>query len=1120
MKLTCPTENRLREFLEGTVSDAEAEQISVHVEDCASCELVLSRLESSQDPVLARLRDGLRIERFLNEPELCRLRNTADLSLTDTSAEPEAEEHFARGKRLRDYRLVRKIGEGGMGTVYQAVHVHLGKSVALKILPTDKLRSKNSVSRFRQEMRAVGSVSHPNVVSASDAGTVDGQHFLVMELVEGADLARIIHGRGPLSVADACKIIHQAAIGLQHAHDNGLVHRDVKPSNLMLATDGTVKVLDLGLAGLNNTEFESTANVVVGDRLTSVGQIMGTLDYMAPEQITASTRVDGRADIYALGATLFQLLTKRTPCGDRSADTPERIEAVLHQPPLDIATFRTDVPEGLRVLLREMLAKSPQDRPQSASDLASELSRFTADADLVALAEECKTSLDMPSADVDVTDDVSFVVARSESQPKVDSIRLPNRIRRNRSILAFAAAVLLLVTLAVYSAITFRTEHGTVEVTFPNGVNAADVRLALDKDGKTVRVMEMSGRWTVDIEAGRYDMRLLSGDEQFELVAGVLTVKSGQTSIVQIRQIPRHTTTPPNIEEIFRRGQYEQAAELAEREASRNPDDRPNHGRAAVMWLYVGLQDRDNERARERFEYHRNWLADRWSKTGEAPRTIPRICCMQANPPGDLGRMVAAIIEEADRYPQEAWQYAHSRMVVLYRLRHYEKALEALQECRRLAPRDPMRVAVDHLWSAMILHNMGQIAAGIGDLQMALQLIHEDRPQDGRAISSKLFDFVESHAALEEASRMTWEMTEPPTQVEASTPYSLCVDDFRLSKWRSSSDPITSAALSADGKVAVLGLGWRPGTWEWWKVDDFDEESLCVSDNEVVRRQGGQPIRSVAIHPFMEIAALGRWYGAVDVVHLADGKILATYETSIGKLRKANSVRFSEGGRNLLIGYQSNRLVDWIWRDDKVSAQHTFPQPVWKVFETQGGNIGVGGQLWNRHTGATRTLVEGATISALSPDGNIAIVRRGPHLQLFDVRRNEVAGTLEFESEATNVVPFWEANHLITGHKNGEIRCHDILTRESILLGSLHQNHGVEQMEVDASGRYLLTATGKRINRGQANDHQIAIWRLSDGLLSKSKAALTSSADHVDGRRRQVRQQIHRELVQASGTAR
>ena len=376
MKLTCPTKNRLREFLEGSVADADADQISDHVEDCQTCDLVLSTLESEQSDLLKELREGIRTESLLQEPEFEKLRNTARFSQADTTASADVDEHPQTGKRLRDYRLVKKIGEGGMGTVYQAFHVHLAKHVALKILPSDKLRSKQSVARFRQEMRAVGQVNHPNVVSASDAGTIDGQHFLVMELVQGADLARIIHDRGPLKVADACEIVRQAAIGLQHAHDNGLVHRDVKPSNIMLALNGSVKLLDLGLAGLNNSEFESTANVVVTDRLTSVGQIMGTLDYMAPEQITASPEVDGRADIYALGATLFQLLTGRTPCGDRSEETPQRIEAVLHKPPLDIRALRNDVPEELCTLLLKMLAKKPEDRPVAAIDVAQRTNTF------------------------------------------------------------------------------------------------------------------------------------------------------------------------------------------------------------------------------------------------------------------------------------------------------------------------------------------------------------------------------------------------------------------------------------------------------------------------------------------------------------------------------------------------------------------------------------------------------------------------------------------------------------------------------------------------------------------------------------------------------------------------
>ena len=180
VKLTCPSTNRLRDFLEGSVSDADADQISDHVEGCSSCDHVLSSLESEQSDLLNDLREGVRTESLLQEPEFEKLRNTARFSQADTTALSDVDEHPETGKRLRDYRLVRKIGEGGMGTVYQAVHVHLAKHVALKILPADKLRSAQAVKRFRQEMRAVGKVNHANVVSASDAGTVDGQHFLVM----------------------------------------------------------------------------------------------------------------------------------------------------------------------------------------------------------------------------------------------------------------------------------------------------------------------------------------------------------------------------------------------------------------------------------------------------------------------------------------------------------------------------------------------------------------------------------------------------------------------------------------------------------------------------------------------------------------------------------------------------------------------------------------------------------------------------------------------------------------------------------------------------------------------------------------------------------------------------
>ncbi|MGI9445601.1 MAG: protein kinase domain-containing protein, partial [Rubripirellula sp.] len=521
MKLTCPTKNRLRDFLEGSISDADADQISDHVEGCLSCDQFLTGLESEQSDLLQELREGVRTESLLQEPEFERLRDIARFSQADTTAPSEVDEHPVAGKRLRDYHLVKKIGEGGMGTVYQAFHVHLAKHVALKILPADKLQYGQSVKRFRQEMRAVGKVNHPNIVSASDAGTIDGQHFLVMELIQGADLARIIHERGLLNVADACEIVRQAAIGLQHAHDTGLVHRDVKPSNIMLALDGGVKLLDLGLAGLNNTEFESTANVVVTDRLTSVGQIMGTLDYMAPEQIKASPEVDGKADIYALGATLFQLLTGRTPCGDRSAGTPQRIEAVLHKPPLEIAQFRSDVPEELRSLLLKMLAKNPEDRPQSAIDVASELKHSASDADLVALAQECLTSLDIPSADVDVTDDVSFVVSRN-TQPQDEG-----NSRRPFTAVALAGFFLALVAAVVYY---IQTENGIVRI------EVTDPSLKVAINDQTITMTEGNKKPLI-IRAGEQSLVVRQGDSDFEFETNRFQIRRGDKIAFKVERL-------------------------------------------------------------------------------------------------------------------------------------------------------------------------------------------------------------------------------------------------------------------------------------------------------------------------------------------------------------------------------------------------------------------------------------------------------------------------------------------------------------------------------------------------------------------------------------------------------
>ena len=244
-------------------------------------------------------------------------------------------------RRLGDYELLEQIGQGGMGTVYRARHVLLNQTVAVKVLPPHLLEDSQAVARFRQEMLSTGSLNHPHLIRALNAGADRGCHFLVTEFVDGITLRDLVDQLGPLPWGASCELVRQAAVGLQYVHVHGLVHRDIKPANLMLTRDGTVKILDLGLARerIRTTHRE----------LTQAGQPMGTIDYMAPEQWLDSSSVDIRADIYSLGGTLFFLLAGKTPAAaDSQATQPWRAAGRQPGPPASLSSQRPDCPKELQ----------------------------------------------------------------------------------------------------------------------------------------------------------------------------------------------------------------------------------------------------------------------------------------------------------------------------------------------------------------------------------------------------------------------------------------------------------------------------------------------------------------------------------------------------------------------------------------------------------------------------------------------------------------------------------------------------------------------------------------------------------------------------------------------------
>ena len=286
-----------------------------------------------------------------------------------------------KGLVFGEYTVLDQIGEGGMGVVLKARHRRMNRLVAVKMLPAGKTDSPEAVERFCHEVRAAARLSHSNIVAAYDAGVHEGANYMVMEYVEGKDLAAILRERGPLPVAEAVELILQAARGLQYAHEEGVIHRDIKLGNLLLDKKGTVKILDMGLAHLQtlgsaDKSASASLDETQDERLTHTGQVMGTCDYMAPEQAEDTSRADHRADIYSLGCTLFRLLTGNTPY---AGETYMKVLLAHREKPIpSLRETRNDVPESLDRVFRKMLAKNPKDRQQSMAEVIADLTKCAA----------------------------------------------------------------------------------------------------------------------------------------------------------------------------------------------------------------------------------------------------------------------------------------------------------------------------------------------------------------------------------------------------------------------------------------------------------------------------------------------------------------------------------------------------------------------------------------------------------------------------------------------------------------------------------------------------------------------------------------------------------------------
>ncbi|MDC0934652.1 serine/threonine-protein kinase [Pirellulales bacterium] len=269
--------------------------------------------------------------------------------------------HALRGETLGHFLLQELIGGGGMGVVFKAHDTKLDRTVAVKVLASQRLSNEDLQRRFEVEAQSAARLDHPNIARVYESGVERGLPFIVFEFVEGDNLRDAVNTRGPMPVVEALRCAFHAAQALTHAHERNVIHRDIKPSNFLLAPNGEIKLIDMGLARLKPTGED--------DELTATGMTLGTFDYISPEQAKDPRDADVRSDIYSLGCTLFFMLTGQAPFSQGTA--VQKLMQHQNDTPPDVRSFRPEISRPVAALIRSMLAKAPEDRPQTPAILVA-----------------------------------------------------------------------------------------------------------------------------------------------------------------------------------------------------------------------------------------------------------------------------------------------------------------------------------------------------------------------------------------------------------------------------------------------------------------------------------------------------------------------------------------------------------------------------------------------------------------------------------------------------------------------------------------------------------------------------------------------------------------------------
>jgi serine/threonine protein kinase len=556
------TRDKLRAYLAGWLSPEECQQIENQLDGNLDYQTWLGEIETESDSLLKSIVADQRSTATSRGPNNIATADSeqmvpsacpSDNGAVDNSNKPAIDYALERAKRLihgenlpentlpfqwqppsdsiGPYELLHKLGQGGMGSVYLARHRQLNKRVAIKLLPVQAFHDTHSAARFHREIRAAGQLNHPTIINATDAGQCDSVHYLVMEYIDGLDLSRLARSLKQLDVAEACELVRQVAIGLSYAHAEGIVHRDIKPSNIMLSATGQVKILDFGLAQTGPWDQP-------GAELTTVGQLLGTLDYMSPEQADRPESVDYRTDLYSLGATLFRLLTGRAPLAATPNLSPLAKLRLLgtHQPPR-LDSLRSDVPQALVELVGGLLSRDPDQRPPSAAHVAEQLAQLATDADLPSLwlkvqaarTLQANEPLSVLSNPIDST--VGSLLA-PKAQVAGEVTLQPSSRKWPLWLGGFAMAPMLWAAIVM----VLNTQQGQLIIEAESGVN--NVSVSLLRDGKFYQEIRVEpGANTTRLYSGQYQIEIDAGTDGIELDRDQVTISKGQTVIARVRKI-------------------------------------------------------------------------------------------------------------------------------------------------------------------------------------------------------------------------------------------------------------------------------------------------------------------------------------------------------------------------------------------------------------------------------------------------------------------------------------------------------------------------------------------------------------------------------------------------------